>query len=204
MYIRVHPQNPEARKIAQVVECLQNDGIIIYPTDTVYGIGCSIYSKKAIERLYQIKQLNEKTAQLSFIAQNISDLSQYIASLDTATFKLLKRTLPGPYTFIVQANKELHKLLKMKRNTVGVRIPNNEICQAMLKELGHPIISTSLPLRDGIEDYTDPEVFEEYFSNSVDIIIDGGTGGYIASTVVDCTTETHSIIREGAGDINIL
>jgi tRNA threonylcarbamoyl adenosine modification protein (Sua5/YciO/YrdC/YwlC family) len=204
MYIRVHPENPETRKIAQIVECLKNDGVIIYPTDTVYGIGCSIFSKKATERLYQIKQVNEKTAQFSFIAQNISDLSQYIASLDTATFKLLKRALPGPYTFIVQASKELPKLLKTKRNTVGVRIPDNNICQAIVRELGHPIISSSLPLRDGIEDYTDPEIFEAYFTNSVDYIIDGGIGGYIASTVVDCTTDEPSIIREGAGDISIL
>jgi tRNA threonylcarbamoyl adenosine modification protein (Sua5/YciO/YrdC/YwlC family) len=199
MYIRVHPQDPEQRKIASIADCLKNDGVIIYPTDTVYGIGASIFSTKATERIYRIKNLNAKTARLSIICNSISELSLYIRSLDTATFKMLKKNLPGPYTFILEGSRELPKLLKTKRNTVGIRIPDNKICSAIVEKLGVPIISTSLPERANIEDYTDPEVFAEYFENEVDLIIDGGIGSYIASTVVDCTSVPAVITREGAG-----
>jgi tRNA threonylcarbamoyl adenosine modification protein (Sua5/YciO/YrdC/YwlC family) len=203
MYTRIHPDNPEPRKIEEVVACLRQDGVIIYPTDTVYGIGASIFSTKATERIYQIKKLNPKTAQLSIICNSISELSAYIKSMDTSTFKLLKKCLPGPYTFVLEASKELPKLLKTKRNTVGIRIPHNKICHAIVESLGAPIISTSLPIKPLIEDYTDPEVFAEFFEKEVDLIIDGGIGSYIESTVVDCTKVPLEILREGAGLIDV-
>jgi tRNA threonylcarbamoyl adenosine modification protein (Sua5/YciO/YrdC/YwlC family) len=204
MYLRVHPINPEERKINQICDCLKNSGVIIYPTDTMYGIGCSILNTKAIERLYKIKGVNEKTAQFSFICKDISDLSQYAKSIETTLFRILKKALPGPYTFIMEASKEVPKLLKTKKNTVGLRIPQNIICQTIIETLGHPIISTSLPAHAELEHYIDPEVFYEDFENKVDLVIDGGLGTIDASSVIDVTQwPEYKIIREGIGNINI-
>jgi tRNA threonylcarbamoyl adenosine modification protein (Sua5/YciO/YrdC/YwlC family) len=203
MFVRIHPINPEERKINQVVDCLRNGGLIIYPTDTVYGIGCDINNPKAIEKLYRLKGVNEKTAKFSFICKDISDFSQYTKSLDTPVFKVIKKCLPGPYTFILDASKEVPKLLKTKKNTVGLRIPDNTICKAIVTALGNPIISTSLPETDEVEDYTDPEIFFYLFENKVDIVIDGGIGKMETSTVIQYNDGVAEIIREGAGDISI-
>jgi tRNA threonylcarbamoyl adenosine modification protein (Sua5/YciO/YrdC/YwlC family) len=204
MYIRIHPQNPEERKVKQICDTLQNDGVVIYPTDTMYGIGCSILSPKAIQRLYKIKGLNEKTANFSFICKDISDLSLYAKSIDTALFRILKKVLPGPYTFIFEATKEVPKLLKTKKNKVGLRIPDNIICNSIVEVLGHPIISTSLPLHKELEHYTDPEVFHDDFENLVDWVIDGGIGQIDSSTVIDVSEwPDYTIIREGLGDATI-
>ncbi len=203
MYIRLHPKNPEERKLKEIITCLKDGGIIIYPTDTMYGIGCDIFNPKAIEKLYKIKGVNEKTARFSFITNTISDFSKYTKSLDNSTFRLINKCLPGPYTFILEASKEVPKLLKTKKNTVGLRIPNNVICQAIVSGLGNPIISTSLPAKEDVEEYIDPEVFTEFFEHQVEIIIDGGLGSIEASTVVDLTTMPASIIRTGLGDISI-
>jgi tRNA threonylcarbamoyl adenosine modification protein (Sua5/YciO/YrdC/YwlC family) len=204
MFVRIHPINPEERKISQVVDCLKNGGLIIYPTDTVYGIGCDIFNPKAIEKLYRIKGVNEKTAQFSFICKDISDFSKYTKSIDTPVFKILKKCLPGAYTFILPASKEVPKLLKTKKNTVGLRIPDNTICQAIVHQLGNPIISTSLPETFAIEDSTDPETFYYLFENKVDMVIDGGIGNMLASTVVSFDEDgTAQLIRTGAGDVSI-
>jgi tRNA threonylcarbamoyl adenosine modification protein (Sua5/YciO/YrdC/YwlC family) len=201
VYLRVHPKNPEDRKIAQVVEALKNGALIIYPTDTVYAIGCDIFNTKAVERLYKLKGVTEKTAKFSFICETISDLSKYAKSIDNAVFRDIKKCLPGPYTFIFEASKEVPKVLKTKKNTVGMRISENLICMALVQALGNPIITTSLPESDMIEDYTDPEIFVDYFENKVDIIIDGGIGNSEASTVIDYTTNTPVLIRKGLGSI---
>jgi tRNA threonylcarbamoyl adenosine modification protein (Sua5/YciO/YrdC/YwlC family) len=203
MFLRVHPVNPEERKIKQVVQCLLDGGLIIYPTDTVYGIGCDIYNQKAIQKLYQLKGVTEKTAKFSFICKDISDFSKYAKSMDTATFKHIKKCLPGPYTFILDASKETPKLLKTKKNTVGLRIPNNTICQAIVDALGHPIISTSLPETMDVEDFTDPDVFYFAFENKVDMVIDGGIGNAQTSSVIQFIDGRAEIIREGAGDVEL-
>lgn len=199
----MHPKNPEERKIAQIVDWLKAGAIIIYPTDTVYGIGCDIHNSKAIERLYKIKGMNEKTARFSFICDGISDFSKFAKSMDNSTYKIMKQCLPGPYTFIFEASKEVPKLLKTKKNTVGLRMPDNKICHAIVTALGNPIISTSLPERENIDDYTDPELFAEYYTHIVDHLIDGGLGNMLASTVIDLTGDEYNIIREGAGDISL-
>ncbi len=201
MFLRIHPQNPEERKINQVVDCLMEGGLIIYPTDTVYGIGCDIFNPKAIEKLYRLKGVTEKTAQFSFVCKDISDISLYTKSMDTPVFKTIRKCLPGPYTFILQASKEVPKLLKTKKNTVGLRVPDNKICSAIVAALGHPIISTSLPPSTEVEEFTDPEVFYFLFEKNVDIIIDGGLGNLQTSTVVNFETGLPQIIREGAGSL---
>jgi tRNA threonylcarbamoyl adenosine modification protein (Sua5/YciO/YrdC/YwlC family) len=203
MFLRIHPINPEERKINQIVDCLRNGGIIIYPTDTVYGIGCDIKNPRAIEKLYQLKGVTEKTAKFSFICKDISDFSLYTKSMDTPVFKLLKKCLPGPYTFILEASKEVPKLLKTKKNTVGIRVPDNKICNAIVTALGNPIISTSLPETNEVEDFTDPEIFFYLFENRVDLVVDGGIGNIETSSVIQFIDGKAEIIREGAGDISI-
>jgi tRNA threonylcarbamoyl adenosine modification protein (Sua5/YciO/YrdC/YwlC family) len=203
MFLRIHPVNPEERKINQVVDCLRNGGLIIYPTDTVYGIGCDINNPKAIEKLYRLKGVNEKTAKFSFICKDISDFSFYTKSMDTPIFKILKKCLPGPYTFILDASKEVPKLLKTKKNTVGLRIPNNIICNAIVTALGNPIISTSLPETKEVENFTDPEIFFYVFENRVDMVVDGGIGNIETSSVIQFVDGQAEIIRHGAGDISI-
>lgn len=198
MLLHIHPENPQQRQIKKVVECLQKGGIIIYPTDTIYGLGCDILQHKAIERVCQIKNIDPKKAQLSFICSDLSHLSEYAKQLSTATYRILKEYLPGPYTFILPASKMVPKILQSKKDTIGLRIPDNAIAQAIINELGRPILSASLP-GDMVEDYTDPEIMHENFRNEVDIVIDGGIGGITPSTVIDCTKEEYEIIRQGAG-----
>jgi len=199
MLLRIHPDNPQPRHIKTVVETLQRGGVIIYPTDTIYGLGCDIFQHKAIEKICRIKNVDPQKAQLSFICSDLSHLSDYAKQLSTATYRLLKEYLPGPYTFILPASKMVPKILQSKKDTIGLRIPDNNIASAIVKELGRPILSASLP-GEMIEDYTDPEIMYENFRNEVDIIIDGGIGGTVPSTVIDCTKEEYEVIRRGAGE----
>lgn len=200
MLIHIHPDNPQERNVKTVVECLRNGGIIIYPTDTIYGIGCDIYNTDAIEKICRIKNIKPKDAQFSFICKDLSHISDYARNISTPLFRILKQYLPGPYTFIVEASKEVPKLLKTKKNTVGIRIPENNICKAIVAELGHPLMSTSLPMNEDVEYFTDPDIIHDIFENRVDIVIDGGYGNINASTVIDCTEDSPKLIRQGAGE----
>ena len=199
MLIHIHPENPQPRQIKTAVECLQRGGVIIYPTDTIYGLGCDILQHKAIERICRIKKVDPKKAQLSFICSDLSHLSDYAKQLPTSTYRLLKEYLPGPFTFILPASKMVPKILQSKKDTIGLRIPNNKIALAIVNELGRPILSASLP-GEMVEDYTDPEIMHENFRNEVDIVIDGGIGGIEPSTVIDCTKDEHELIGQGAGE----
>ena len=199
MLLRIHPENPQPRLINQVVECLKDGGVIIYPTDTIYGLGCDIKQPKAIEKICQIKNMDPQKAQLSFICSDLSHLSEYSKSIDTPLYRMLKNYLPGPYTFILPASKQVPKLLQSKKSTIGLRVPDNNICQQILTMLGNPILSTSLP-GEMVEDYTDPEIIYDRFENLVDFVIDGGIGGMTPSTIVDCTTDEWTILRQGLGD----
>jgi tRNA threonylcarbamoyl adenosine modification protein (Sua5/YciO/YrdC/YwlC family) len=198
MLLHLHPDNPQTRNIKTIIDCLQNGGVIIYPTDTIYGLGCDIFQPKAIEKICRIKNLNPKKAQLSFICHDLSDMSRYCKSIDTPLYRLLKKHVPGPYTFILPASREVPRILKNKKDTIGIRVPDNNIARTIVKELGHPIISTSLP-GDFVEEYTDPELIYEKFEHLADIVINAGIGKMTPSTVVDCTTEPPEIIRLGAG-----
>lgn len=199
MLLQIHPQNPQNRLIKQVAECLKDGGVIIYPTDTIYGLGCDIMQHKAVERICKIKNIDPQKAQLSFICSNLSHLSDYTKSIDTPLYRMLKHYLPGPYTFILPASKQVPKILHGKKSTIGLRVPNNIICNEILAALGNPILSASLP-GDMVEDYTDPEVMYERFGDKVDFVIDGGIGGMIPSTIVDCTGNEWLITRHGLGN----
>jgi tRNA threonylcarbamoyl adenosine modification protein (Sua5/YciO/YrdC/YwlC family) len=199
MLIQIHPDDPQPRLIKQVAECLKDGGVIIYPTDTIYGLGCDIMQHKAVERICKIKNIDPQKAQLSFICRDLSHLSDYTKSIDTPLYRMFKNYLPGPYTFILPASKQVPKILQSKKNTIGLRIPDNNICRHILDALGNPILSASLP-GDMVEEFTDPEVMQEKFGALVDFVIDGGSGGMIGSTVVDCTTDNWAIIRQGLGE----
>ncbi len=198
MLLQVHPVNPNPRYLKMIVDCLKSGGIIIYPTDTIYGLGCDITQHKAIERIAKIKQIDPSKAQLSFVCYDLSDLSKYTKSISTPLYRMLKEHLPGAYTFILPASKEVPKLLQSKKSTIGLRIPDNQIARTIVHELGHPLLSASLP-GVMVEEYTDPELMYENFKNQVDIVVDGGIGAMIPSTIVDCTQEPYQLIREGAG-----
>jgi len=198
MLIHIHPDNPQPRLLKQLAECMLDGGIIIYPTDTIYGIGCDIFQKKAIENICRIKNVDPQKAQLSFICKDLSHMSDYTKSIDTPLYRMLKNHLPGPYTFILPASKEVPKILQSKKSTIGLRVPDNKICHDLADSVGHPILSASLP-GDMVEEYTDPEVIFEKFKDRVDFVIDGGIGGMTPSTVVDCTTDDWTILRQGAG-----
>lgn len=199
MLLEIHPENPQPRLIKQVVECLKDGGVIVYPTDTIYGLGCDIMQHKAIDRICSIKNINPQKSQLSFICKDLSNLSDYTKSIDTPLYRMLKNYLPGPYTFILPASKLVPKILQSKKSTIGLRIPNNVICQDILAALANPILSTSLP-GEMVEDYTDPEIIYGRFENLVDFVIDGGPGGMIPSTIVDCTTDEWTVTRQGLGE----
>jgi tRNA threonylcarbamoyl adenosine modification protein (Sua5/YciO/YrdC/YwlC family) len=199
LLLQLHPDNPNPRNLRTIVDCLSGGGIIIYPTDTIYGLGCDIFQPKAVEKICRIKQIDPQKAQLSFVCYDLSDMSKYSKSISTPLYRLLKSHLPGPYTFILPASKEVPKILQTKRHTIGLRVPNNNIARSIVQELGHPILSTSLP-GEMVEEYTDPEMILEKFDKLVDIVVDGGIGGMIPSTIVDCTTDSYEVIREGAGN----
>lgn len=201
--IRIHPVNPEGRKIARVIDVLKKGGVIIYPTDTIYGIGCDLMNKKSIERLCQIVGVKPQKLDLSFICQDLSQVSDYVKRMDTPVFKVLKKALPGPYTFIFESSSRVPKILDVNKKTVGIRIPANLIALALVQQLGNPIISSSIKDEDIVREYTtDPEKIYDDFRNKVDVVIDGGTGGNVASSVIDCTGDTLSVIRKGLGDVD--
>lgn len=205
MTLQIHPESPEPRKIQQVVDCLKQGGLVIYPTDTVYGLGCDIYQQKAIERLCRLKGVKPEKMSFSFICSDLSHISEFTRNLDTPTYKLMRRLLPGPYTFILKASNNIPKLFKNNKKTVGIRVPDHPIPLAIVEALGHPIITTSIHHEDGILDYiTEPYLIEERFANLVDIIIDGGTGGVHPSTIIDCTGDQPSLLREGKGAADVI
>ncbi len=198
MLLIMHPDNPEPRKVQLVKQCLEDGGVIIYPTDTIYGLGCDIFQPKAIERIARIKQVLPVKAQLSFVCYDLSSLSAYAKQVPTSTYRLLKEHLPGPYTFILPASKQVPKILQSKKHTIGLRVPDNVIARTIVKALDRPVLSASLP-GELVEHYTDPEVIHEQFGNLVDMVIDGGTGGIVPSTIIDLTGDEPIVIREGAG-----
>ncbi len=198
MYIHIHPEDPQPRLIKQVVECLLDGGVIAYPTDTIYGLGCDIYQPKAVEKICRIKNVDPAKAQLSFICRDLSHLSDYTKSIDTPLYRVLKHYLPGPFTFILPASKQVPKIIQSKKSTIGLRVPDNEICRHILDLLDHPLLSASLP-GEMVEDYTDPDIINEKWGEQVDFVIDGGIGGMVPSTVVDCTTSDWVVLREGLG-----
>lgn len=198
MLIRIHPIDPQPRLIKQVADILREGGVVIYPTDTIYGLGCDIFQHKAIERIARIKNIDPPKAQLSFVCYDLSDLSHYAKQLTTSVYRTLKQYLPGPYTFILDASKQVPKILKTKKDTIGLRVPDNKIARAIVQELGHPILSASLP-GGYIEEYTDPEIIHDKFEKLVDVVIDGGIGGMVPSTIIDFTSGEATVTREGAG-----
>ncbi len=203
-FVKLYNENPNPREIQKVVDCLRNGGIIIYPTDTVYGLGCDITNNRALEKVAKIKGVKLEKANFSFICKDLSNLSDYVRQIDNTTFKLLKRTLPGPYTFILPGSNNLPTVFK-KKKTVGIRIPDNNICTTIVEELGNPIVSTSIYDEDEVIEYTtDPELILEKWDQLVDMVIDGGYGDNIPSTIIDLTADEPVLIREGKGVIDII
>lgn len=202
MLVNVHPANPQERIVKQIADCLKDGGVIIYPTDTVYGLGCDIFQPKAVERICSIKGIDPEKANLSFVCSDLSDLSKYTRSITTPQYRFLKQYIPGPFTFILPASKEVPKILKSKRNTIGLRVPDHKITHAIAAALGHPLLSSSLP-GEMVEEYTDPELIHAKFGKSVDMVIDGGIGGMEYSTIVDMTEEQPEIIRQGLGVVEL-
>ena len=203
-FIKLYNENPNEKEIAKIVEVLRNGGLIIYPTDTVYGLGCDITNTKALEKIARIKGVKLEKANFSFVCSDLKNLSDYVKQIDSSTFKLLKRALPGAYTFIMQGNNNLPKDFK-KKKTVGIRVPDNLIARTIVERLGNPIVSTSIYDEDDVIEYTtDPELIFEKWQNLVDIVIDGGYGDNTASTVIDLSGDEPVVIREGKGDVSII
>lgn len=202
MLIKIYPENPNPKAIEQAVEVLKKGGIIIYPTDTVYGLGCDITNQKAIEKICRLRGIKPEKANFSFICSDLRHISDYIKPIDTTTFRVLKKALPGPFTFIFNANNNVPKLLSSNKKTVGIRVPDNAIARDIVLLLGNPILSTSIKDDDELIEYsTDPELIHEKYEDKVDLVIDGGYGDNEPSTVVDCTSGEFEIIREGKGDL---
>lgn len=203
MLISIHPDNPDERNVQRVVECLRDGGIVVYPTDTVYGIGCDITHQQAVEKILRFKDINTKKTNLSFICHDLSHISDYVRPIDNSIFKLIKRNTPGPFTFILNANSNVPKLFKSNKKTVGIRVPDNNIIREIVRQLGNPVLSTSVKGFEGDDDeyITEPELIEERHRHIADLVIDGGRGGYVASTVVDCTSGEAEILRQGKGDL---
>ncbi len=203
-FIKIYNENPNQKAIDKIVKVLKNDGVIIYPTDTVYGLGCDINSTKALERIALMKGVKLEKAKFSFICDSLSHLSDYVKQIDSPTFKILKRALPGPYTFILPGSNNLPKVFK-KKKTVGIRIPDNNIVKAIVSSLGNPIVSTSIRDDDDVLEYTtDPELIFEKWENLVDLVVDGGYGDNYASTIIDLTGDEPEVVREGKGSLEIL
>jgi len=202
--IKIYEENPNPKQVQRVVDVLRKGGLVIYPTDTVYGLGCDITNTRALEKIARIKGIKLAKANWSFICADLSNMSDYVRQIDTATFKILKRALPGPYTFILPGNNNLPKDFKKKR-TVGIRVPDNAIARTLVEELGNPIVSTSIRDVDEVLEYTtDPELIYEKWNNLVDVVIDGGYGDNVASTVIDLSEGKQEVVREGKGTLDIL
>lgn len=202
MLLRINSEHPDPRHIREVVECLLDGGVIIYPTDTVYGIGCDIFKQRAVERISKLKKVDPVKANFSFVCYDLAHLSDFTRQVSTSVFKVMKKALPGPFTFILEANGRVPKLFKNNKKTVGIRIPNNLICRSIVQQLGNPLLSTSVHADDEVIEYlTDPEEIYSQYKDSVDLVIAGGYSNMQASTVVDCTGETFQVIRQGLGDL---
>ncbi|MCF8246141.1 MAG: threonylcarbamoyl-AMP synthase [Saprospiraceae bacterium] len=205
MFIEIHPVSPEPRKIKQAADVLRDGGIVIYPTDTVYGLGCDIFNHQAVEKVCKIRHLDPDRAMLSLICKDLSQVSEYAWQIENEVFRMLKKNLPGPFTFILRSGNSVPKLFKNRKRTIGIRIPNNKIALALVEELGRPILSASLKIDredDDFDEYfTDPLDFKEHFEHNTDLIIGGGMGGQIPSTLVDCSNDEIEIIRQGAGEL---
>ena len=199
MLVKIHPDNPDKRKIKLVVDCLKEGGVIIYPTDTVYGIACDMNNLKALEKVARIKGVKREAANFSLICYNLSHLADFCRPMETATFKIMKKALPGPFTFILNANSNVPKIFKSKKRTIGIRVPDNNIAREIVKELDNPIISTSL--KEENEYLTEAEKIHEKYHKLVDMVIDGGIGNNEASTIIDCTNHKPEIVRQGIGII---
>ena len=200
--IKMWEENPDERSLNKIADCLRQGGLIIYPTDTIYALGCDITNRKAIEKICRIKGVKPEKANMSFICEDLSHISEYVKNPDTSLFKLMKQSLPGPFTFILKASKNVPKLLMANKKTVGIRVPDNQIALSIVKTLGNPIISTSLHVDDPILEYpTNPELMHEDYDDIVDIVVDGGAGGLEPSTVLDCTGDEIIILRQGKGEI---
>lgn len=200
--IKLYPENPEVKKIRQVADVLRNGGVIIYPTDTIYGIGCDIHNSKAVERVARIKGVKAEKANFAFICYDLSHIAEY-AKVSTTSFKIMKKALPGPFTFILDASSKAPKLLNINKKQVGIRVPDNNIPRQIVKELGNPILTTSIRDEDEVLEYsTDPELIYEKYKGLVDIIIDGGYGNNIPSTIVDCGNDSFEVTRQGLGNID--
>lgn len=198
---KMHPANPQPRAVKAVVEGLRNGAIMIYPTDTLYGLGCDMFQPKAVERICRIKQIDPLKVNLSLVCADLSELSLYAKSIDTPLYRLLKHYLPGPYTFILPASKQVPKILKTRKQTIGLRIPDHAITRAIIQALGHPLLSTSVP---GVspEEIADPENIRERLGNQVDIFVNAGTGGFVPSTIINATTDEPELVRQGLGEWN--
>ncbi|MDK2771746.1 MAG: threonylcarbamoyl-AMP synthase [Flavobacterium sp.] len=203
-FIKIYEDKPSEAAIKKVVDVLRDGGLVIYPTDTVYGLGCDITNSRALEKIAKIKGIKLEKANFSFICYDLSNISDYIKQIDTSTFKILKRALPGPYTFILPGNNDLPKEFR-KKKTVGIRVPDNNIAREIVKILGNPIVSTSIHDEDEVLEYsTDPELIFEKWHNKVDLVIDGGYGDNVASTIIDLSSYEPEVIREGKGSLDIL
>lgn len=205
MLVKIYEENPSHKRILQVVDVLRDGGVIIFPTDTVYGLGCDIYNHKAIEKVARLKGLDFKNAKFSFICDSLSSISQYTKQISTPIYKIMKKNLPGPFTFLLPASSKVPKILKNKKKTVGIRVPDNNIIREIVKELGNPILTTSIiDTNDDILEYiTDPELIYEKYANKVDLVIDAGFGNIQGSCIVDCQDDEPVIIREGEKELEI-
>ncbi len=204
MLLEIHPDNPDPRKIKVVIECLNDGGIIVYPTDTVYSFGCHINKHKAIERVARLKNIKPEKANFSIVCYDLSHLSAYSKAVNNQTYKIMRRAFPGPYTFILNASSQVPRIFKSRKKTIGIRVPDNNIARTIVNELGLPIIASSVHDEDEILEYTtDPSLIHEKYEKLVDIVIDGGAGNLEASTIIDCTGADPEIIREGIGDTSI-
>lgn len=199
LQLHIHPVTPQPRNIHTLVERLKSGAVMIYPTDTVYGLGCDIFQLKAIEKICRIKQIDPQKVQLSFVCADLSDLSRYAKSIDTPLYRMLKAYLPGPYTFILPASKEVPKILKTRKDTIGLRVPDHPVPRAIIKELGHPILSASLP-GTWAEEIADPDIIYERFQHEADVMVNCGPGGVVPSTIIDCTGAEPVLVRQGLGE----
>lgn len=205
MIIEIHPDNPDERKIRQIVDCLLEGGVIVYPTDTVYSFGCDMLNNKAVERVARLKNIKTEKANFSLVCHDLSHITEYSKQLSNPVFKLMKSVLPGPYTFILEAGRAIPKIFSERKKTIGIRVPDNNIARDIVKKLGHPIIAASVHDDDELLEYTtDPEMIHEKFEKLVDIVIDGGPGSFDASTILDCTGDQITLVRQGKGVVDFL
>jgi len=204
MLLKIHPETPGQRQIQKAVEILRDNGVIVFPTDTVYGLGCDIYSNKAVEQVARIKGISIEKANFSFICHNLSQLTDYAKHVNNPTFKLMRQCLPGPFTFILEASSNVPRIFRHRKKTIGIRIPDNRIITELVKELGNAILTTSIHDEDQLLDYTtDPELIYDHYKNQVDAVISGGYGNNVPSTVIDCTGSIPVIARQGIGVVDL-